>query len=332
MIALPLGPGSRGEAVADLQRRLAALGVTGDPPGDPSGVYGPATTAAVEAFQRHYGLHVDGICSELTWNVVVEAGYRLGDRHLYYRTPMMRGDDIAELQSRLGSLGFDAGRADGIFGPQTAAALIEFQRNAGLTSDGICGPDTRAALDRLGPERTASIMVNQVRERERLRAAAPGLTGRRIVLGHTGGLDALTQALHRHVRTAGAHVLTLHHPDGSTQARMANAYEADLFIALQGNSLPANRLAYFRGRNFWSQPGLALAEQLGHAVEGISGVTPHLVGMRLPLLRETRMPTVIAEIGPASLVVLRNEQLAEQLVQALVTWASAPVASASPTR
>jgi N-acetylmuramoyl-L-alanine amidase len=331
MIALPLVLGSRGEAVSDLQRRLASLGVVADPAPDTPGVYGPATEAAVRAFQLRYGLDVDGTCNELTWNVLVEVGYRLGDRHLYLRAPMMRGDDVAELQSRLGSLGFDAGRGDGIFGPQTAAALVEFQRNAGLTSDGICGPDTFAALHRLGPERTGAIMVNLVRERERLRTAAPGLDGRRVVLGHTGGLDALTQALHRRVRAAGAHVLTLHHPDGSTQARMANAFEADLFVALRGASRPSNRLAYFRGRHFWSHPGLALAHELGQAVAMVSGVEPDLVGMRLPLLRETRMPTVIAEIGPASLVVVRNEQLADGLVQALVNWAAAPVGPVLPT-
>ena len=150
MIALPLDVGSRGEAVADLQRRLLALGIVVEAPGDPTGYYGQATAAAVRTFQRRYGLEVDGICNELTWNVVVEAGYRLGDRHLYLRAPMMRGDDIAELQSRLGALGFDAGRADGIFGPQTATALIEFQRNFGLTTDGICGPETFASLDQIG--------------------------------------------------------------------------------------------------------------------------------------------------------------------------------------
>lgn len=331
MIALPMRQGSRGEAVADLQRRLASLGVVGDLPADPAGIYGAATGAAVRLFQQRYGLDVDGTCNELTWNVLVEAGYRLGDRHLYLRAPMMRGDDIAELQSRLGALGFDAGRADGIFGRQTAAALIEFQRNAGITSDGICGPDTFAALNRLGPERTAAIMVNQVRERERLRTATPGLAGRRVVLGHTGGLDALTQALHRRVRNAGAYVLTLHHPDGSAQARMANTFEADLVIALRGAGQSANRLAYFRGHHFWSQAGFALAGELGKAVAAVSGINPELVGMRLPLLRETRMPAVVAEIGPASLVVTKNEQLAEHLVHALANWAAAPVGSAVPT-
>lgn len=324
----PLRPGSSGEAVWDLQRRLAALGLIDDAAAaDPPGTFADVTTSAVRAFQERFGLDVDGACTELTWTVLVEAGYRLGDRQLYLRAPMMRGDDVADLQGRVGALGFDAGRADGIFGPATAAALTEFQRNAGVTSDGICGPDTVAALLRLGPQRTAALMVNQVRERERLRVAAPGLAGRRIAIGHPGGLAALTQAMHRHLREAGAHVLSLHHPDGSAQARMANTFDADVFLALRVQALPVNRTAYFRGLHFWSQPGLQLAELVGAELEPLTGRSSTITGMRLPLLRETRMPTVTAELGPADLVVTENERLAGALVGALATWASTPVAA-----
>ena len=63
---------------------------------------------------------------------------------------MLRGDDVAELQRRLNALGFDAGREDGILGPETEARAVEFQRNAGLAPDGICGPATLAALDHVG--------------------------------------------------------------------------------------------------------------------------------------------------------------------------------------
>ncbi|MCC6434294.1 MAG: peptidoglycan-binding protein [Acidimicrobiales bacterium] len=324
MVALPLGPGSSGEAVADLQRRLGALGLAEEVQTDPIGLYSSGTDAAVRAFQARYGLDIDGVVSELTWSILVEVGYHLGDRQLYLRSPMMRGDDIADLQGRLGALGFDAGRADGIFGPLTAAALAEFQRNAGLSTDGICGPDTVDALHRLGPARTAAVMVNHVRERERRRMGSPSVAGRRIAIGHAGGLAALTQALHRNLRELGAVALVLHHPDGSAQARMANTFEADAFLALRLNAQPTNRMAYFRGVNFWSEAGLSLAERAGEAVQGLSGLAPEVIGVRLPLLRETRMPAVIAEIGPAGFVVTANEALARVLTGALASWVAEP--------
>ena len=39
--------------------------------------------------------------------------------------PMLRGDDVAELQVLLSQLGFNPGRIDGIFGPTTGDALAE---------------------------------------------------------------------------------------------------------------------------------------------------------------------------------------------------------------
>ena len=89
-----------------------------------------------------------------TWAALIEADFRLGDRMLYLRSPMTRGDDITDLQQRLGSLGFDAGYVDGIFGPDTESAVRNFQANQGLTPDGVVGPDTVMALGRLAGRRS----------------------------------------------------------------------------------------------------------------------------------------------------------------------------------
>lgn len=56
------------------------------------------------------------------------------------------GDDVTRLQKRLAASGFDAGGADGVFGPKTEAALKAFQEKAGIAADGIAGPQTNAAL------------------------------------------------------------------------------------------------------------------------------------------------------------------------------------------
>ena len=67
-------------------------------------------------------------------------------RLLKYKKPMMRGEDVTELQTTLAKLGFDPGKIDGIFGKKTKAAVLAFQKAAGLTADGIVGPNTKAAL------------------------------------------------------------------------------------------------------------------------------------------------------------------------------------------
>ncbi len=63
------------------------------------------------------------------------------------------GSGVAILQDLLADLGgkfvktFASGRADGIFGSETALAVKQFQASAGLRADGIVGPRTLAALD-----------------------------------------------------------------------------------------------------------------------------------------------------------------------------------------
>jgi len=59
-----------------------------------------------------------------------------------------RGTDVAELQTKLNTLGADLG-VDGIFGPATLAAVIDFQARNGLEPDGIVGRKTWKRLREL---------------------------------------------------------------------------------------------------------------------------------------------------------------------------------------
>ena len=49
-------------------------------------------------------------------------------------------------QQALVSLGYDLGQIDGKFGPNTEAALKQFQADQGLDADGLWGPNTEAAM------------------------------------------------------------------------------------------------------------------------------------------------------------------------------------------
>ncbi|NMP38451.1 MAG: spore cortex-lytic enzyme [Clostridiales bacterium] len=53
-----------------------------------------------------------------------------------------RGDEVRKIQSVLKGLGLYKGGVDGIYGPKTAVAVKQFQKNCGLTVDGIAGPKT----------------------------------------------------------------------------------------------------------------------------------------------------------------------------------------------
>ena len=57
----------------------------------------------------------------------------------------MKGDDVSKLQTTLKNAGYNID-VDGSFGPQTLAAVKEYQKSNGLTVDGMVGPQTQAAL------------------------------------------------------------------------------------------------------------------------------------------------------------------------------------------
>ncbi|MBR6012667.1 MAG: C40 family peptidase [Selenomonadaceae bacterium] len=71
-------------------------------------------------------------CSAVTF---AEGMLRMGDQ----------GAEVAEVQGRLASLGYDV-VADGDFGPATADAIKDFQTLNGIQADGLIGPTTYMAL------------------------------------------------------------------------------------------------------------------------------------------------------------------------------------------
>ena len=321
-MSLPLSVGASGEEVRDLHRRLAAVGhrLTSE-----LSHYSAATAAAVALFQSAHGLDATGVCDQPTWNTLVEASYKLGDRAVYYTQPMLRGDDVADLQLRLGSLGFDAGRADGIFGPETERAVADFQRNAGLTSDGVAGQQTIAELVRLSARADTSRSVAQVRDHEALRSRPRQLAGLRVAVGQNGPCHALVHLVARQIREHGAVVLEEHQPDWSTQARNANEFGAAVFVAVTSSDDDGCDVSYFATTGFTSAGGLQLAELCAQLLPRALGLGPGTAsGMRVAILRETRMPAVLCRVGPPTRVVSRNAEVAAALVEALHLWVQRP--------
>ena len=63
-------------------------------------------------------------------------------------TAIMSAANVLRLQHELATLGYFRGPFTGFYGPLTTAAVKRFQRSSGLRADGIWGPHSAAALKR----------------------------------------------------------------------------------------------------------------------------------------------------------------------------------------
>jgi N-acetylmuramoyl-L-alanine amidase len=284
------------------------------------GWFCPSTEAAVRSFQEQRGLHADGVCDEHTWTALVEATWKFGDRLLFLTSPSMRGDDVVELQSKLARLGFDCGRVDGILGPRTSNALIEFQSNCGLLADGVCGPLTLRTIATVSSQSGTGPGVSAIREQERQRTGFESIANCRIVLGQFTGLTALIRSVTRELRQHGATVMPLDEPDPVAQALAANQFGAHVYLGVETSAEPMAMATYYQVPSYESVGGRALADTLAAELRTVSGLHPVVRGMRLPVLRETRMPAVMLTIGSPRRVADAGPALAEAMLRALELW------------
>ena len=148
---LLLKQGTSGVEVRKLQGRLAELGYYA---GGVDGIYGETTASAVKAFQRANGLSGDGQAGVQTQSKLYSSSARYASSPVATANPDatrtltlgMTGNDVYALQERLIELRYLSGVADGVFGAETQAALIAFQKNNNLTADGNAGSSTLKKL------------------------------------------------------------------------------------------------------------------------------------------------------------------------------------------
>ena len=213
--------------------------------------------------------------------------------------PNLRGDDVGDLQASLARLGFDSGRVDGIFGPATSRALEDFQHNSGLYVDGVCGADTVRAIQVLARQTGSGPGVTVVRELAALTASARALSDLRVVVGQFGGLSSLSRQLVQALRHRSATVIASDEPDAAAQAAAANRFAATVYIGFETQPGAEATVHYYAVPQFESAGGRALATRIAaRCGDTIEDFRPGVHGMRLPVLRETRMPAVLVTFGP----------------------------------
>jgi N-acetylmuramoyl-L-alanine amidase len=318
--------GDRGAGVRDIRERLRATGdLAGAPHGEDADTYDESVRTAVRSFQQRRGLIVDGVVGPQTYVALDGARWHLGDRLLSH-TPghLLQGDDVAELQERLLSLGFSPERVDGVFGPNTEQAVRKFQRHVGLAGDGTVGPQTLRAFADLSRSVSGG-SPHTLRERELVRRSGHSLAGRTVVLdpGH-GGADPGAQAhgqceaeltldlarrIEGRLSAIGVTVLFTRSaatgPDDLARADVANAARADVLLSLHCDSTDQPQASgvatFFYGQarfGAWSAVGEHLADLIQREIVARTGLADCRSHPRSwTILQRTAMPTVRVEAG-----------------------------------
>lgn len=157
-----LREGDQGIYVRMVQYFLSVIGYFDDqvPVVPIDGYFGPATKAAVQAFQRSQGITADGVVGRLTRNRLIEvyddirrtlpAEYQYLSDEIYpgrILTPGIEGDDVSSLQRLLQKAArinpsLPMVEVTGVYDAPTEQAVRDIQQRYGLSGGGAVGPLT----------------------------------------------------------------------------------------------------------------------------------------------------------------------------------------------
>ncbi|MBQ9092235.1 MAG: peptidoglycan-binding protein [Anaerotignum sp.] len=165
-----LREGETGVDVQSLQYYLAVLSYFNEgivPPVTADGIFGPATTAAVRAFQQLVGLPADGIVGRDTW-IRLEQAYQdilntlppgiEGDNAKpypgYFLSEGQEGEDVRDLQTYLRGIADYTGiippiEVTGVFDTATRDVVAALQAQNGIPANGAVGPATWNVIRKL---------------------------------------------------------------------------------------------------------------------------------------------------------------------------------------
>ncbi len=295
------------------------------------------TESQIRSFQQARGLSVTGLVDEVTARALEEARWKLGDRSLNLQeTPLMRGDDVAALQSRLTEMGFDCGRVDGIYGPRTELAVKDFQKSVGATVDGKCGPATIIALIRLTKIVSGGAPA-AMRESATQRNRGPALANKTIVLNPDGDdrlvYDVAVRTEGRLLALGASVFLTrgaTNNPSESERIAFTNNSDADLMISLHEDSYK-NENAHGAATYFYGSDAHGVHSIVGERFASLvqreicartdfANCRTH--AMTWDLLRLTKAPAVRIDLGyktnPGDIARLSRPDFRDVIAEALV--------------
>lgn len=313
--------GFTGAKVVELQRRLKSLGYELGR-GEIDGLMGPSTTDAVKKFQQDRGIDATGVADAQTWQELLDAGYKIGERMLYLKNPPFRGDDVRTLQLWLKTLGFYKYKENGIFCIKTHKALVEFQKNMEISVDGILGGATLKHLKNLKRIIDSHQSSNYPAVKEYLKLGEKG--GFKIIIDYgentNDTADSLSyfkdkiyicRSIANFCKDTMMHIgiesaITVNEDDNasiflSDRIKFANRSNADILISLNlgfSSDSDANGSCcfYFEGLRSFSVAGKTIANLVqDKLIKYLDVVDCRIHGASYTILKETVMTAVLIE-------------------------------------
>ncbi len=151
--------GMQGDNVRQVQELLIANGFL---TGSADGICGSQTVEAIKKFQQSIGVEADGICGDETIALLrgqSQTSGTAGDSSGLLK-PGASGDRVKAVQEMLFNLGYLQTSPDGVYGSMTESAVMNFQRDSGLSPDGICGDATFTKLKEKSSPNEAYVSLN----------------------------------------------------------------------------------------------------------------------------------------------------------------------------
>ena len=232
-----LQSGSSGTRVRTLQARLIELGWMA---GSPDGNYEGATEYAVKAFQKKYkSLYTDGVAGPSTLQTLYSSSAAKSSTPVSsigttLESGMKNSGAVKAMQTRLKSLGYLTGTADGSFGDATKAAVIAFQTANGLKADGKAGTST---LNRLYSD--AAIAASSM----------PTATASTSVDGYTtlseGDTGTAVRNLQQALKNKGYYSGSVDGKYGAATTAAVVAFQSAQGLRVDGKAGPATQRALF---------------------------------------------------------------------------------------
>ena len=112
--------------------------------------------------------------------------------------------------------------------------------------------------------------------------------------------------------------MTVEESDATLHATSANSFQADVYVGIAAASTQHHEIVFYETEGFSSPGGHRLAEAIAAKLSEIGCGQFVVKGMRLPILRATRMPAVLCVFGQS--LQLEFDVVASAVCTALTGW------------